>query len=73
VFKGRLTFQCGDREEVFEAGDAFYLEGGHVPTSTEPDTEYLQFSPSEQLHAVSETMVQNMQAMQHQQGEQTEA
>lgn len=41
VFKGRLTFQCGDREEIFEAGDAFYLEGGHVPTSPEPGTEYL--------------------------------
>ena len=24
VFKGRLTFDCGDHEEVFEAGDAFY-------------------------------------------------
>ena len=26
VFKGRLTFDCGDHEEVFEAGDAFHVE-----------------------------------------------
>ncbi len=63
VFKGRLTFRVGDREEVYEAGDAFYLEGGHLP-SAEPGTEYLQFSPSEQLHEVSETMTRNFQAMQ---------
>ena len=63
VFKGRIKFDCGDHEEVFEAGDAFYLEGGHIP-SAEPGTEYVQFSPREQLHTVSETMVRNFEAMQ---------
>jgi mannose-6-phosphate isomerase-like protein (cupin superfamily) len=52
VFKGRLTFDCVDHEEVFEPGDAFYVEAGHVPTSSEPGTEYLQFSPTEQLQIV---------------------
>ena len=64
VFKGRLTFDCGDHEEIFEAGDAFYIEAGHVPTSSEPGTEYLQFSPTEQLQIVSDTMMRNMQEMQ---------
>ena len=31
VLKGRLTFRFADRDEVFEAGDAFYLPPGHVP------------------------------------------
>jgi hypothetical protein len=37
---------------------------GHVGTGNEPDTEYVQFSPAEELRQVSETMNQNMQAMQ---------
>jgi hypothetical protein len=64
VFKGRLTFRYADREEVFEAGDAFYAPPGHVPVKNEPGTEYLQFSPSEELWRTSETIMQNMQALQ---------
>ena len=63
VFKGRLTFDLGDREEVYEAGDAFHLTHGHVPRA-EPGTEYLQFSPASELHAVSEHMQKNMAALQ---------
>jgi hypothetical protein len=64
VFKGKLTFQFGDHEEVYEAGDAFYAPPGHVPVHTEPDTEYLQFSPADELRKTSEVIMQNMQAMQ---------
>jgi hypothetical protein len=64
VFNGRLTFDCGDHEEVFEAGDAFYLRPGHIPISSEPGTEYLQFSPADDLQVVSDTMKRNMEAMQ---------
>jgi hypothetical protein len=64
VFKGRLTFRLGDREETYAAGDAFSVPPGHVPTA-EPGTEYLQFSPAEELRRVSETMQRNMAAMQH--------
>jgi hypothetical protein len=63
VFKGKLTFDLGDREEVYEAGDAFYLTHGHIPHA-EPGTEYLQFSPASELHAVSEHMQRNMAALQ---------
>jgi hypothetical protein len=63
VFTGKLTFDLGDREEVYEAGDAFYLSDAHVPHA-EPGTEYLQFSPAEELQAVSDTMRRNMEAMQ---------
>jgi hypothetical protein len=63
VFKGKLTFDLGDRQEVYEAGDAFHLTHGHIPRA-EPGTEYLQFSPAEELHAVSAHMQKNMAAMQ---------
>jgi hypothetical protein len=63
VTKGRLTFGFGDREEVFEPGDAFYVPGGHVQRA-EAGTEYLQFSPSEELREVSETIERNMRSMQ---------
>jgi len=64
VFSGKLTFEFEDHVEVFEAGDAFYLPAGHVP-SAEAGTEYLQFSPADDLRVVSETMMQNFQALQH--------
>jgi hypothetical protein len=54
----------GDREEIFEAGDAWYAPPGHVPISHEPGTEIVQFSPTEDLRATEEAMAKNMQAMQ---------
>jgi len=30
---GRLTVRYGDREEVIEPGDAFYMPPGHVPAA----------------------------------------
>ncbi|MFL5840873.1 MAG: AraC family ligand binding domain-containing protein [Thermoleophilaceae bacterium] len=63
VTKGRMTFRFPDHEEVFEAGDAFYLPPGHVQV-VEAGTEYLQFSPSEELRVVSEAITRNMIEMQ---------
>jgi mannose-6-phosphate isomerase-like protein (cupin superfamily) len=62
VFKGRITFRLEDHDEVFEAGDAFYLPPGHIPI-VEAGTEYLQFSPAEELHRVSETMTRNFEEL----------
>ena len=44
VLEGRVTFRFTDREEVFEAGDAFYLPPGHIPV-VQAGTVYVQFSP----------------------------
>jgi hypothetical protein len=63
VFKGRLTYLFADREEVFEAGDAFYLPPGHVPVA-EAGSELVQFSPTAELRAVDALMLENLQAMQ---------
>ena len=64
VLKGKLTFRFPDHDEVVEAGDAFYLPPGHIPVQNEPGSEYVQFSPTEPLREVSETIMRNMQAMQ---------
>jgi hypothetical protein len=64
VINGRLTYRFGDREEVFEAGDAFYVPPGHVPVKHEPGSEIVQFSPTEDLREVEAVMARNMQAMQ---------
>ena len=57
-----MTFRFADHEEVFEAGDAFYVPAGHIPL-VEAGTEYVQFSPGDELHRVSETMTRNFQEM----------
>jgi len=58
-----MTYRFDDRDEVFVAGDAFYLQPGHIPVA-EAGTEILQFSPSLELEAVSSAMIANMRAMQ---------
>jgi hypothetical protein len=63
VLKGRLTYRFADHDEVFEAGDAFYLPAGHVPVA-DAGSELIQFSPSEQLHEVSAAMTKNALALQ---------
>jgi hypothetical protein len=63
VLKGRLTYRFSDREEVFEAGDAFYLPAGHIPVANEPGSEMVQFSPTETLQDTTAVMEKNMQAM----------
>jgi glyoxylate utilization-related uncharacterized protein len=63
VLKGRITYRFADHEEVFQAGDAFYLPPGHVPV-VDAGSEFVQFSPSEELAIVTTAMMKNMQAMQ---------
>jgi hypothetical protein len=65
VIRGKLMFRLPDRDEMFEAGDAFYLPPGHIPI-VEAGTEYVQFSPAEELRAVADTMAENMQRLQAQ-------
>ena len=64
VIKGKMTARYADREEVFEAGDAFYSPPGHVPVANEPGTEFVWFSRSEELRTAEAVMMKNMQEMQ---------
>jgi hypothetical protein len=60
VIAGRLAFQFADREEVFEPGDAFFIPGGHTP-SAQGGTEYVQFSPTDELAPVIEAIMRNLE------------
>jgi hypothetical protein len=62
VFKGKITYRFADHEEVFEAGDAFYVPDGHTPL-VEAGTEFVQFSPKDELHLVSGVLTKNAQAL----------
>jgi mannose-6-phosphate isomerase-like protein (cupin superfamily) len=63
VLNGKIVYHYGDRDEIFETGDAFYVPAGHTP-EVAAGTEYLQFSPSEELRVVSEKMLENARELQ---------
>ena len=48
LLAGTITISYADREETYQAGDAFYMTPGHVPAA-ETGTEFIQFSPKDQL------------------------
>ena len=62
VFKGKLTWRFADHEEVVEAGDAYYAPPGHIPVAA-AGSEFVSFSPTEELQVVEAAMMKNMQAM----------
>ncbi|MET9884089.1 hypothetical protein ABZZ20_13260 [Streptomyces sp. NPDC006430] len=51
LLKGRLLMRSQDGDTVYEEGQAFYWGPGHVPVAL-TDTEYVDFSPTEELRAV---------------------
>ncbi|MCX5407378.1 hypothetical protein OHA37_26370 [Streptomyces sp. NBC_00335] len=53
VIKGRIMMHTKDGDEVYSAGEACYWAPGHAPVALE-DTEYLDFSPTEEFRAVVE-------------------
>jgi len=64
VVKGRITMRFPNREEIYQAGDAFYAPPGHIPVSTEPGTEYFQFSPVEKMRELETVLMANVKKMQ---------
>jgi hypothetical protein len=63
VFKGTITIKFKDREETISAGDAYYMEPGHVPILIEKGSEYLEFSPKAALDQTMAVVMKNMQKM----------
>jgi hypothetical protein len=59
ITKGRMTVRYGDREEVFESGDAFCMTPGHTPAA-EAGTEFIQFSPTDLLAATEAAIAKGM-------------
>jgi hypothetical protein len=60
MLTGRMTVRYADREEVFEAGDAFYIPPGHAPEA-EASSDFIQISPTDELDVVVTAMRENIQ------------
>ena len=60
LLAGTITVSYADREETYQAGDAFCMTPGHVPAA-ETGTEFIQFSPREQLAETLAAMRANAQ------------
>ncbi len=63
LLEGRMRVRYADREEVVEAGDAYYMEPGHSPTM-EAGTELVEFSPKDEYRKTMEVAERNLAAMQ---------
>ena len=63
VFKGRTWFRFGDREEVYEAGQAYYVPGGHT-SGAWAGAEFVAFSPDDVLAPVDAHMMRRAQELQ---------
>jgi quercetin dioxygenase-like cupin family protein len=61
VLKGRMRVRFKDREEVFEAGEVYYIEPGHVPF-IEEDYEVVEFSPKAEYERTLAVVARNMAA-----------
>jgi hypothetical protein len=62
VIRGRVRVRYKDREEVYKAGDAYYMPPGHTTFFDEP-TEVLEFSPRGEYQETMEVAARNVAAM----------
>jgi hypothetical protein len=61
VLRGRVAFRYGDREELYEAGDAYYATPGHTP-HIYAGTEVVEFSPTEAFDETAAVVTGNLRA-----------
>jgi hypothetical protein len=61
VIKGKVGFRFPDREETYEAGDAYYVPPDHTPVHY-AGAEIVEFSPTEILGETIPVVMKNLQA-----------
>lgn len=61
VIKGRVAFRLADREETYEAGDAYFVPPGHTPIHY-AGAEIVEFSPTHDLAQTISVVMENMRA-----------
>jgi len=61
VIKGTVGFRFPDREETYEAGDAYYVPPGHTPVH-HAGAEIVEFSPTEILAETIPVVMKNLHA-----------
>ena len=59
VIKGKVGFRSSAGEELFEAGEAYYVGPGHTPVLY-AGTKVVEFSPTEELGRTMEVVTRNM-------------
>lgn len=59
VVTGTLRIRTADGEEVFEAGDAYVIQPGHVP-GIAAGSEFVTFTPAEEAKAMAGVVQANM-------------
>jgi hypothetical protein len=62
VIAGRVTFKYADRDEVYEAGDAYYAPPGHIPV-VDAGTDVVEFSPAEEYAKTVAQVTENLAAL----------
>lgn len=58
VIEGRVTFRLPDRDEHYEAGDAYYVPPGHTPV-LHAGARLVDFSPTDRLGETVEVVMRN--------------
>src|SRR4051794_27223726 len=58
VRAGKVTFRYADRDETYEAGDAYYAPAGHTPVFY-AGTELVELSPTDALGETMTTVLEN--------------
>jgi len=61
VLEGKIGFRFSDREETYEAGDAYYVPPGHTPVHY-AGAEIVEFSPTDILGETIPVVMKNLQA-----------
>ena len=63
VVRGRVTFRFADRDESYQAGDAYYAPPGHIPLVA-AGTEIIEFSPTEKYAETMSVVAKNLASLQ---------
>ena len=59
VIEGKVAFRFADREETYEAGDAYYVPPGHTPVHF-AGAEIVEFSPTDALGETIAVVLENL-------------
>ena len=61
MIEGKVGFRFADREETYEAGDAYYVAPGHTPVHY-AGAEIVEFSPTEVLGETIPVVMRNLES-----------
>ena len=61
MIKGKVAFRLPNREETYEAGDAYYVPPGHTPVHY-AGAEIVEFSPTDALAQTIPVVLENLGA-----------